>query len=79
MDIYVDASTSWGTGIIIGQCWAAFRLAPDWKRPGQDICWLEAIALELLVYFLVQLDISRNSFVDPFRQQGCHWCTGKGP
>jgi hypothetical protein len=58
MDIYVDASMSWGIGIIIGQRWAAFRLAPDWKRPGRDICWLEAIALKLLVYFLVQLDIS---------------------
>lgn len=23
--------------------------------PGRDICWLESIALELLIYFLVQL------------------------
>ena len=53
--IFVDASTSWGIGIIIGHFWHAFRLIPDWKIPGHDICWLEAVALELVVYFLRQL------------------------
>ena len=53
--IYVDASTSWGIGIIIGEHWYAFMLTNTWKIPGHDICWLEAIALELLVYFLIQL------------------------
>ena len=50
--LYVDASTSWGIGIIIGDEWAAFRLAPSWKVGGRDICWLETIAIELLAYFL---------------------------
>ena len=54
--VYVDASTSWGIGIIIGEHWYAFTLTNDWKIPGRDICWLEAIALELLVYFLIQLE-----------------------
>jgi hypothetical protein len=53
--IYVDAATSWGIGIIIHGRWYAFRLSPSWKVPGRDICWLEAIALELLIYFLIQL------------------------
>ncbi|GLB41063.1 hypothetical protein LshimejAT787_0902780 [Lyophyllum shimeji] len=39
--VFVDASTSWGIGIIIGPLWHSFRLAPGWKRPGRDICWLE--------------------------------------
>lgn len=55
LGIYVDASTSWGIGIIIQGRWHAFELVPDWKIPGHDICWLEAIALELLIYFLIQL------------------------
>jgi len=52
MHIYVDASTSWGIGIIIGDAWAAFRLKDNWKIPGRDICWLEALAIELLLYIL---------------------------
>lgn len=58
LGIYVDASTSWGIGIIIGDLWFALELVPDWKIPGRDICWLEAIALELLIYFLVQLGLT---------------------
>jgi hypothetical protein len=50
--LYVDASTSWGIGIVIGDEWAAFPLSSSWKVPGRDICWLETIAFELLVYFL---------------------------
>ena len=58
LGIYVDASTSWGIGIIIKDQWYAFRLSPYWKIPGRDICWLEAIALEFLVYFLIQLEFN---------------------
>lgn len=56
--IYVDASTSWGIGIIIRERWYAFQLVDNWKVKGRDICWLEAVALELLVYFLIQLRFS---------------------
>jgi hypothetical protein len=52
LGLFVDASTSWGIGIIIGDEWAAFRLHHSWKIPGRDICWLETVAIELLVYFL---------------------------
>ena len=37
---------------MIGDEWAAFRLTDTWKIPGRDICWLETVAIELLVYFL---------------------------
>jgi hypothetical protein len=53
--IYVDASTSWGIGIVIGRNWYSLKLAQGWKEPGRDICWLEAIAIEILFQFLVQL------------------------
>lgn len=55
LGIYIDASTSWGIGIVINGSWAAFRLKPDWKIPGHDICWLETVTIKLLVYFLEQL------------------------
>ena len=50
--LYVDASTSWGIGLVIGDNWASFQLSPVWKVPGRDICWLETLAIELLTYFL---------------------------
>jgi hypothetical protein len=53
--IYVDASTSWGVGFVIGKRWYALQLREDWKRDGIDICWLEAVALELCFLFLEQL------------------------
>jgi hypothetical protein len=53
--IYVDASTSWGVGFIIGERWYVLPLREDWKRDGIDICWLKAIALELCFLFLKQL------------------------
>jgi hypothetical protein len=53
--IFVDASTSWGIGIIIDNYWWSIPLSAGWKQPGRDICWLEAVALELLFYFLHQL------------------------
>lgn len=58
LGIFVDASTSWGIGIMIDGRWAAFKLADDWKSPGQDICWLETVAIEILVYFLDQFNFS---------------------
>lgn len=55
LHIFVDASTSWGIGIIIENQWYAFGLISGWKVPGLDIGWLEAVALELLMYFVAQL------------------------
>ncbi|GAW08737.1 reverse transcriptase ribonuclease h [Lentinula edodes] len=52
LGIYVDASTDWGIGILLGDFWMAFRLTDDWKIPGRDICWLETVAIELLAYIL---------------------------
>ena len=57
LHLYVDASTSWGIGIIIGNLWASFQLSPTWKIAGRDICWLETVAIELLTYFLEEMGL----------------------
>ena len=57
LHLYVDASTSWGIGIIIGNLWASFKLSPTWKITGRDICWLETVAIELLTYFLEEMGL----------------------
>lgn len=55
-DLFVDASTSWGIGILIDTQWFAMRLKDNWRRDGtRDIAWLEAAALEVQLLFLAQL------------------------
>ncbi|QRV75751.1 Reverse transcriptase domain protein [Ceratobasidium sp. AG-Ba] len=49
LQIMSDASTSFGVGVIIGGHWWAWRMSSGWKKPGKDIGWAEALALELAV------------------------------
>ncbi|PPQ93032.1 hypothetical protein CVT25_006206 [Psilocybe cyanescens] len=60
LGIFLDASTSWGIGVVIGGKWAAFKLAPNWKIPGRDICWLETLAVEFAVYLIEAMEISNT-------------------
>lgn len=57
LDIWVDASTSWGIGIIVGTSWATWKLTPGWKTEGRDIGWAESIALELAIAWIVSSDV----------------------
>ena len=57
MGIFVDASTSWGIGIVISGCCASFCLFENWKVEGRDICWLETLAIKFLTYFLEDMGL----------------------
>lgn len=57
LSIYVDASTSWGLGLVVDSRWMAFRLSDSWKIPGRDITWLETVAVELVAYILDEFDV----------------------
>ena len=52
LEIYVDASTSWGIGLIVNGRWLAWRLAPGWKSDGRDIGWAEMAAVLLALLYL---------------------------
>ena len=56
LEIYVDASTSWGIGLCIGNHWVAWRLVPGWNNGGHDIGWAEAVTLELAAMWLAETD-----------------------
>ena len=56
LNIYVDASTSWGIGLCVGGLWAVWRLVSGWNTGGQDIGWAEAVALELAAMWLAETD-----------------------
>jgi hypothetical protein len=43
----VDASTSWGIGVVFDGKWDAWILLPGWKSEGRDIGWAEMVAVEL--------------------------------
>lgn len=49
IDLWVDASTEWGIGILLGDKWNAWKLRPNWRGKGRDIGWLEAVAVELAI------------------------------
>ncbi|KAJ3563610.1 hypothetical protein NP233_g8831 [Leucocoprinus birnbaumii] len=81
-NIYVDASTSWGIGIIIDNAWFALKLSPDWKTaggpPSRDICWLETVAVEVLALILVAQGLSNHRIHIHSDNQGTIGAMGKG-
>ena len=48
-DMWVDASSSWGIGIVVGERWSAWRLLLGWHGADREIRWAESVALELAV------------------------------
>jgi hypothetical protein len=48
-NIWVDASTEWGIGLIWGSHWDAWKLLDGWRGPSRDIGWLEGVAVELAI------------------------------
>ena len=54
LDLWVDASMSWGIGLYVGDRWAAWCLVDGWNNRGWDIGWAEAMAIELAILWLTQ-------------------------
>jgi len=48
-NIWVDASTEWGIGLLWGMHWAAWQLCNGWRGPSRDIGWLKGITVELAI------------------------------
>ena len=58
LNLFVDASTSWGIGIYLDGKWDAWSILPNWKGPCRDIGWLEGVGLEFTIYVLEELGFS---------------------
>lgn len=63
LGIWVDASTSWGIGIIVAGQWAAWKLVDGWKTDGRDIAWAEMTAIELAVRTIEQMGLSNTDIL----------------
>lgn len=78
LDIFVDASTDWGIGIVVDGPWDAWRLIPGWKDQGRNIGWLEALAVELVIYAVMERGIQDASIIVHSDNQGVIGSFDKG-
>ena len=51
--VFVDASTSWGIGLVLDGKWLAWQLKVGWRSEDRDIGWAEMVAVELATRTLV--------------------------
>lgn len=53
IQLFVDASTSWGIGLVLDDKWLAWPLKEGWQTEGRDIGWAEMVAVDLAVRTLI--------------------------
>jgi hypothetical protein len=47
VEFWVDASTSWGIGVVFEDAWQLWRFRPGWQAEGHNIGWAEMLAIKL--------------------------------
>ena len=70
VEFWVDASSSWGIGIILDLKWDAWQLHPGWDKDGRNIGWAEIVAIELGLLFAVHQGYSDMHFLIRSDNQG---------
>ncbi|EHS64545.1 uncharacterized protein PGTG_22333 [Puccinia graminis f. sp. tritici CRL 75-36-700-3] len=61
-----DASTNYGIGVLIGKCWAQFKVRPGWNKgdlPQQGIAWMETAAIQIGLLMMKELDIRKGKTI----------------
>jgi hypothetical protein len=51
----IDASTSWGIGVVIDNVWESWQLLPGWNMEGCQIGWAEMVAVEMGLHLVVSM------------------------
>ena len=69
-EVYVDASTSWGIGLVIDGRWLAWQLKEGWKSEGREIGWAEMAAVELAIRTLISGKFSNCHIIVRSDNQG---------
>ena len=70
IEFWVDASSSWGIGVVFGHEWDSWRLSPGWDKDGRNIGWAEIIAIELGLLFAINRGFSDTNFLIKSDNQG---------
>jgi len=63
LQIWVDASSDFGIGILFDSFWAAWHLIPDWHGPSHDIGWLESLAIELTAIAIISQGVRHSHYL----------------
>jgi hypothetical protein len=69
-EFWVDASSSWGIGIVFDQEWDSWKLRPGWNKDGRNIGWAEFVAIELGLLFAIHRGFSDVHFLIKSDNQG---------
>ena len=78
LGIWVDASKSWGIGIVIGDEWDAWQWSSSWHTEGRDIRWAEAVAVELTARILFKRGMTNAAILIRGVNQGVIGSYGRG-
>jgi hypothetical protein len=78
LGIWVDASKSWGIGIIIGDEWDAWKWSAPWHNEGRDIGWAESVAVELAARILCERGVANAAVLIRGDNQGVVGSYGRG-
>ena len=70
ISFWVDASSSWGIGIVFDSYWDFWRLSKGWDKGGRNIGWAEMVAVELGLLFAVHMGHSDVHFMIRSDNQG---------
>ena len=70
IEFWVDASSSWGIGVVFGGEWDAWKLNSGWKKDGRNIGWAEIVAIELGLLFAIHNGYSDIHFLIKSDNQG---------
>ena len=78
VEFWVDASSSWGIGVVFDGVWDFWRLRPGWDRDGRNIGWAEMVAIELGLMFAVHRGHSDIHFIIKSDNQGVIYAISGG-
>lgn len=68
--VFVDASTSWGIGLVLDGRWLAWQFKEGWRTEGREIGWAEMVAVELAIRTLVTGNFGNSHIVVRSDNQG---------
>ena len=70
VEFWVDASSSWGVGVVFDGEWDAWRFSTGWNTDGRNIGWAEIVAIELGILFAIHKGYSHSHFLVRSDNQG---------
>lgn len=70
VEFWVDASSSWGIGIVFEGEWDSWKFIAGWDSDGRNIGWAEIVAIEIGLLFAIHKGYSDIHFLVKSDNQG---------